>query len=257
MKDNHIEILSFGGGPPSLALSILNVTGDVMPKAEEIIFADPGWENPDTYKLIPIYKKYFESNGIPFVTVQSPDGALHEYLQTHPNIPIPIYKTGGVLGQRQCTNQWKIQPIQKYLRTEHGVKTATVQLGMHYGEIWRLKESRTKWVTNRYPLIDLKLNRADCVQVIKEANLPVPPPSACEFCPLKSDGKWRDLASNRPDEFAKVVELDDYLRERNKDLPVYLHWSRTPLKNRYSSDQMPMPLDDGDEGQCESGYCFN
>lgn len=47
-----VEYLSFGGGPPSVALMILNAWGEIQPKAELILFADTGLIAKHRVKLI-------------------------------------------------------------------------------------------------------------------------------------------------------------------------------------------------------------
>ena len=59
-----VEYLSFGAGPPSLALLILNVWGEVLPKAELVVYADTGWEKSETDRLVPEYRDWSEEMGL-------------------------------------------------------------------------------------------------------------------------------------------------------------------------------------------------
>jgi hypothetical protein len=43
---------------------------------------------------------------------------------------------------------------------------------------------------------------------VREAGLPVPRKSACTFCPYGSRGDWQTLARERPETFARIVELE-------------------------------------------------
>ena len=55
--------------------------------------------------------------------------------------------------------------------------------------------------------------------------------------------------------------MDEFLRERaerdGKD-PIWLHWSKKPLKGLYSKDQLAFPMDEaGDVVEaCRDANCF-
>jgi len=254
-----VEYLSFGGGPPSLALLILNVWGQVEPKAELVVYADTGWEKSETDRLVPEYRDWSEEMGLEFITVQSKDGPLDQYVKER-SVPIPVH-TENAIGKRQCTDKWKIQPIEEYLHGRFGKVGLTAQLAMTWGETHRVRDPRVKRNKNRWPLIEKRLTRQDCVEIIKLAGLTVPPWSACVGCPFQSHGRWQQIASRWPADWDRAVEMDEFLRERaerdGKD-PIWLHWSKKPLKGLYSKDQMAFPMDEaGDVVEaCSDGNCF-
>ena len=66
------------------------------------------------------------------------------------SVPIPAFTSKG-LGRRQCTERWKIRPIHKLLRQELGFEKVTAQLALTWDEVWRMRDSPTKYVTNAYP----------------------------------------------------------------------------------------------------------
>lgn len=250
--------LSFGGGPPSAALLILNARGLVQPKADLVIFADPGSEDPRTYEVLPYYERYAECRGIPFRRVQSNAGPLHQWIVER-SVPIPAFTSKG-LGRRQCTERWKIRPMHKLLRQELGYEKVRAQLAMTSEEVWRMRDSPTKYVTNLYPLIDLHLNRKACLEIIESEGLPVPPRSACTFCPLKSMGRWKETLDETPHSFDAAVQLEELINRRQaaggRD-PIYLAVKRIPLRTlRETWFASGDPSDDTDLGQCETGYCF-
>lgn len=257
----EIEYLSLGAGPPSVALAILNAWGEIQPKAECIVFADTGGEKQETYRLIPVYATWLAEHGYDLVTVQSKDGKLQDYVRER-SVPIPIHTESGQ-GRRQCTDKWKIQPIEQYLHRVYGRSTAlTAQLGLAYDmkDQIRMRDPRVKRNRNRYPLVEKKITRAMTVEIIKTAGLPVPPWSACYFCPLQSNGRWQQVASSSPDDFAAAVDLDEFIRERgmrNGKGPLWLHYSRKPIQRLFTSAQAPMDVSvPDDSGSCDSGHCF-
>ncbi|NIV29750.1 MAG: hypothetical protein GWN58_09670 [Anaerolineae bacterium] len=253
-----IEYLSFGAGPPSLALAILNATGRVQPRARLVVFADTGWEKARTYELLPIYRDWLAEFDLELVTVQAKAGPLPDYIRSR-SVPIPVHTIKG-MGKRQCTDKWKIEPIERYLHGRFGNVGLVAQLGMTTDEWHRIRDPRVKRNRNRWPLLELGINRAETVQIIREAGLPVPPWSACLGCPLQNDGRWRVLASEHPEAFAEAVDMDEFLRDRAARAgrgDLWLHYSRRPLRKLYSSDQRPLGLDvDPTGGACESGHCF-
>ncbi len=257
MSTTPIEYMSFGGGPPSLALAILNAWNEITPRAELIVFADTGGEKAATYRLTRQYEAWLEEHGMEFRTVQSKDGPLEEYVRAK-SVPIPVH-TEGAIGKRQCTDKWKIAPIEQYLHARFGKGTPLIaQLALTWdaGDFNRQRDPKVKRNTNRWPLIEKRLTRANCIEIIQLAGLEVPPWTACSFCPLQGDGMWRQLASDHKEDFARAVSLDDFVSSRggaNGKGPVWLHWQKRPLSQVYSDGQSAFPLD---AAGCDSGHCF-
>ena len=256
-----VEYLSFGAGPPSVALMILNAWGEIQPKAELIVFADTGSEKERTYDLLPEYESWASEMSMDWQTVYSKDGPLLEYI-TEKSFVIPVH-TENAIGHRQCTDKWKIEPIERYLHGRFGQKTPLIaQIAYHWGEAHRVRDPKVKRNKNRFPLIEKRLNRQQTIDIIKLAGLTVPPWSACYFCPLQNDARWREVASRSPEDFQKAVELDNFLRTKNEKGNRWLHWSRRPLGNIYSTSQTAFPF--GDDGliadggvieECSDGNC--
>lgn len=268
-KPRPVEYLSYGGGTPSAALLVANALGLVKPKAEVIVFADTRvgeteylGEDEETYRSVTFYKEYAAEMGMELETVGSKDGALERYVRER-SVPIPIYTEHGK-GHRQCTDKWKIAPIEQYLHRRYGKGTPLIaQLGltMDPHDFNRMRDPRVKRNRNRWPLIELGWTRADCINFLDAEGLPSPPPSSCEFCPLHNDATWKRQAAERPEAFKRVVALDEFLRERTSETgkgPIWLQWRRKPLTASYATGQAVMALDSFDpstEEACDSGYC--
>ena len=174
-------------------------------------------------------------------------------------LPIPVHTENG-LGKRQCTVKWKIAPIEQHLHRLYPGRPLSAWLGLTYDEIERLKDPRVKRNRNRWPLVDLKLRRSDCVEIVKAAGLPVPPWSACTFCPLHSKARWAVEASEYPEDFDEAVEIDEHIRERAAQLGkpmVWLSRQHLPLREQFPKGQLVMISGDVNDlgGDCESGYC--
>lgn len=259
-RSRHIEVVSLGGGIQSTALVILNVTGAVQPAADFALFADPGSEMPETYENVERLRVWAEERGFRVITVANPVRLEDQLRSEEPFVPIPMLKKGGMMS-RQCTSNWKVRVIHRTLRWL-GAKTATAQLGISVDEILRAKDSRLKWQTNRFPLLELGLSRDDCIQVIEDAGLPVPPKSACYFCPYTNKQRWLDMAREHPELLAQAVDLEEVLgkklsAEGRKDPgPWYLSTWRRPLSEVFVKQAQVGDDPDPAEAECDSGHCF-
>jgi len=255
-----MQIISYGGGIQTVALAILNATGQVTPRAEVAVFADPGAEMPGTYRHIEIMQPWLAERGMELVTVRQDRFPPLEQNIRERSTTIPVRwnngKEGGI-GRRACTTQWKIEPINKWLKAQ-GVTHAITQIGFSLDEFHRMRPSPIKWIENRYPLIDMGLSRDDCRRIIEEVKLPQPPKSACYFCPLNNVTGWQLLAVYHPDLFDKACELERAVNRRgdyNDGKPVYLSSRLRPLVKAFSKHQLPLPGMPEPDDMC-GGYCF-
>ncbi len=257
----HLEIISLGGGVQSSALVILNTLGYVQPRASYAVFADTGGEFESTLEYIELLQGWTAAHGGPqVVTVRREGPGLYAYHwdpNSRPVTPLPVRaEPSGGLWKRDCTIRWKIKVVQRWLR-DQGAERATVQLGISIDETQRVKRSPDPWITNRWPLIELRLSRTDCRRIIAEAGLPVPSKSACWFCPLRPIGYWRWLAAYDPERFEAAVKLEDRINEWNREAgkaPCYLSSAHRPLRQAFSTEQLPL-LPQGEEEEC-GGFCF-
>lgn len=144
--------------------------------------------------------------------------------------------------RRQCTREYKIEVIEKRIRTDLGYEPGQVMkgkcevgimLGISTDEVSRASQnSRTSWTTNLYPLLEQGYSRQRCKNVFPEHNLPEPKKSSCYFCPYHDNDYWLDLKKNHKEEWEKAVEFDKEIRDMSMqgvDNKVYLHRSCKPL----------------------------
>lgn len=64
----------------------------------------------------------------------------------------------------------------------------------------------------RYPLREWGIDRAECGRIITRAGLPLPPKSACFFCPAMRDVEIRLLAREHPDLHRLALEMERLYR---------------------------------------------
>jgi len=262
-----MRTFSFGGGCQSMAVLVLAATGRVQ--YDEFVFSNVGddSENPDTIAYVERYAKpYAAAHGLPFVELQRirRNGKSETLLQdltncTH-SVNIPVYMANGAPGDRNCTREFKAKVVANHQKRNGATLTnpAIIGLGISMDEIQRARtDSRIAWQVLEYPLLDLRMNRRDCVKVIESAGLPVPPKSSCWFCPFHRRSEWQEMKRTKPELFAQAVELENLLNERRAMLGrdrIYMHASLVPLANAVG-DQMAFTFEE-DDRTCDTGHCF-
>ena len=82
-------------------------------------------------------------------------------------------------------------------------------MGIDYGEVHRMKPARVDYVTNLYPLIDYKINREECINLIKKARLPIPVKSGCYFCPYNNMDRWAEIYEKHPDLYKYSMKIEE------------------------------------------------
>lgn len=267
-----LTYISLGAGVQStavLAMSTLGLHG--CPRADVAIFADTGDEPNWVYDHLAVLEPWAAERGVRVERVQK--GHLSRQILDHAAVKgdgdrfvtIPAFVEGedgrGAPLRRQCTREFKIEPIEKRVRALLGAapgeriagrKKARALLGISLDEIQRARDNQTPWITNVFPLIDAKIRRWDCERFIAEVGLPVPRKSACVFCPYHSNAFWLDLRDNHPAEWAKAVEFDRKIRRlQTVRGDVFLHRSLKPL------DQVRLDDGQGDlfATSCDAGVC--
>jgi hypothetical protein len=107
-----------------------------------------------------------------------------------------------------------------------------VWLGISTDEAHRMRASRQRYMDNRYPLIEWRMSRWDCLRWLERHGYPRPPKSACLGCPFHDNAYWRALRANSPDEWQDAVGADVALRQgsnRGMRATEYMHPQRVPL----------------------------
>lgn len=203
-KKNSKYIVSYGAGVNSTALVIFLVENKFP--IDYVIFADTGSELPETYGYLTYMKKYLDAKNIPFKIVKVRNGdSLYDRCMRRKVIPSQTW--------RWCTRDLKIRPIYAFYRS---LKSHVYQyVGIDYDELHRMKDSKADYVTNVYPLIDYKIGRDKCIEIIKKACLPTPVKSGCYFCPFNNIERWTELYEKHPQLFQQAMLLE----ENGKHMP--------------------------------------
>lgn len=236
-----ICVISLGAGVQSTTLALMAARGEIGPMPDCAIFADTQWEPAAVYKHL----DWLEQQ-LPFPVHRVTKANIREHIARprgkYTRVDIPAYvmnadgSRGGLM-QRGCTREFKIRPIVKKVRELIGLtgkrapKVPVVEqwIGISTDEAMRMKPSHEDFIAHRWPLIEMRMSRGDCLEWIKRNGFPQPPKSACIGCPFHDNEQWRALT---PAEFAEAVEVDKRLRGsvnfRAKGT-LFLHRSMVPL----------------------------
>jgi hypothetical protein len=263
-----IRSISYGGGVQSSALVVLATQGRI--DFQLALFSNVGdkSEHPATLSYVrDVMTPWAAERGVEVVELRRTkrDGSTEDLWdrlmkEGSRSLPIPVRMSNGAPGTRSCTADFKIAVIGKELKRRGASKDniATVAIGISTDEIQRVNNGReSAYERIEYPLIDMRLDRSACAQIISGAGLPVPPKSACFFCPFHRTQTWAEMRRDEPGLFAKSVELERTLNARRdmrgKD-HVWLTRFNKPLDEAVIEAQTPL-FHDGPEG-CDEGYCW-
>ena len=195
--------------------------------------------------------------------------------QGKPWMTLPVYlldhdgRDAGI-NWRQCTKNYKIDPIRREVQRQLGVTprqllphdtNVEMWLGITTDEAMRVKPSRNWWITHRFPFIDdIPMSRQDCLEWFAshfpERSLGR---SACVGCPFRSSSSWMSISGQEPELFQEAVRIDESLRSDEHNAgrmfrkQAYLHHRRIPLSEAVVMD-MEETETNGFNNECE-GHC--
>ena len=78
----------------------------------------------------------------------------------------------------------------------------------------RTTVSKDNWNPLVYPLVERKINRKQCDEIIAAEGLPLPVKSGCTFCMYQPISEWRKLYVNHNDLYWQAVKMEE--NDRNK-----------------------------------------
>lgn len=241
-------VLSLGAGVQSSTLALMASHGEVGPMPDFAVFADTQAEPKEVYDWLDWLETKLAFRLYRVTAGSLADAALQQKTtkdgRRYTQNMVPAYTgnpdgTKGMVG-RQCTQDFKIVPIHRETKLRCGIRrgqkeiTVTRWIGISFDEIQRMKPSRDAWQQNRWPLVERKMRRQDCLNWMEAHNYPLPPRSACTFCPYHSDGEWRRLKLELPEAFRSAVEFERALQSAKSQTDnfravPYLHRSLKPL----------------------------
>ena len=239
-----LNIISLGAGVQSSTMALMAAHGEITPMPDGAIFADTGWEPQVVYEWL----AWIETK-LPFevIHVRRPGLDLGEYSIDIANNEVPrgsippwyLDKPDGML-PIQCSKEFKTRPVQNKIREilglrpgQCGPKSIKVRqwIGISLDEAHRMKPCELKYIQNYWPLIEMRMNRGDCLGWMEAKGYPQPPKSSCIFCPFKGDQQWASMRNYAPNDWAKAVKFDAQIRPGYHGMigMAYVHKQRVPL----------------------------
>lgn len=261
-----LQVISYGGGVQSTALLVLAAQGKIPHRIA--LFANVGddSEYPPTMDYFrEVAVPYADRHGVELVELKKRrktgevETLYGRLTGEGASVGIPMRMENGAPGNRNCTMDFKVRVIAKELKRRGATKDdpAEVALGISLDEYHRMRtESGVPHERLTFPLIDLRLSRQDCMNLIEGAGIPVPPKSSCWFCPFHSTAHWLHMRKHEPELFERSVALERSINEKRAargKYPVWLTRHLAPLDEVVTdSGQISM----FEPGSCDiAGYC--
>lgn len=264
----RLRVISLGAGVQSTTMALMAAHGEIEPMPDCALFADTQWEPKEVYEHLDWLRS---GNVLPFPVHVITAGDLRQHVITgvgntessgeHKFCSVPFFTEKG-LGKRECTSHYKIEPLNKTIRQMLGYKKgqktkedeAEVWVGISTDEIIRMKDSRARFIQNRWPLIEKRMARGDCYEWLRRNGYPQAPRSAYVACPFKKNKEWRHLKNNFPEEWGEAVYIDRLIRNSgSKGEKQYVHRSKQPLEEAdltTEEDHGQLTFLDECEGMC-------
>jgi len=232
------RFISFSGGVESTAMCLL------FGANADAIFADTGFEHKKLYERLDTVEskiKDFHSNEFKIHRIKSKHGTLPEYIEKTKFYPS--------FRSRYCTRMFKIEPIDEFLK-QYESEGVELMIGLNADE----EKSRTgnhgnlPFVQYSYPLIKNGLTRKDCENLLNKADLHPNFPvymrrGGCVGCFYKSAKEYEAMIHLSPDEFDKVMELEETIQDRRgefyrikSDMPRMSEFKKNILSQPYLFD---------------------
>lgn len=268
MKELHI--LSLGAGVQSTAVYLMAMEG--MLHLDAAIFADTGDEPREVYRHL----NWLNGLGGPRIYRVSKGVKLSDTLMIGENstrqrfAAVPFFtkdqqaKIG--MTRRQCSREFKVEVIERAIRRDLlGLKPRqhvpkAVQVFQYFG-ISLDEARRSVGIKERvkrawFPLLELRMTRADCVRWLEGRVPHEVPKSACVYCPYHSDLEWLKIRAV-PEDWALAVKVDTAIRKpgnivnRNMEAQLFAHRSCVPLDQVQFKHERQLNMFAGEcEGMC-------
>lgn len=272
-KINGPAVISFSGGRTSgfMLWRILQAHGGTLPDDVKVVFANTGKERPETLDFV---ERCSQQWGVPVVWLE------YRYADGSHTFAVVDYATASRAGEpfaelirlrnflpnpvgRFCTQELKIRPLNKYLRSL-GWEYWSSAVGIRADEPRRLAKGRGNAEQERYdvihPLATAGVTLVDVTAFWRAHPFGLdlaPHEGNCDLCFLKGTGKLETILRARPDLADWWIEQESRIEHRDggtgrfrRDRPGYaalLELSKRP--------QLPGMEDDGPDELSIACHC--
>lgn len=242
--------------------------------------ADPGMENEESYPVVHEMQRRCTVAGINFTS--SKTTLLHDLLTFKERglkrLDNPPYWTRNrITGKKGrllqgCTSHYKIAPmrneIRRFLFTNFGTPLDSKRLpkvetwiGFAADEADRAKQAKSdvKFITLRFPLIEMGLTKRDVEDKYLDYALLAPPPSVCNACYANGLATLEAMYHQRPDDWGQAVQVDEAIRDMRQlgiEDECFVSVTLIPLKDLPGKHFMRDDPAYFKQHRCNSGVCF-
>lgn len=273
--------LAYSAGQQSHWILEMILRGEIpMPENFIVLNADPGMENAQSYDFVDSARQRCREAGIPFETARS--SLYHDLLTfkerglTRLDLP-PFWTRNRETGKKgkllqRCTKHYKIGEMRRLLRAHmqhaHGVSAVTRRpkpvvcwIGFSADEQSRANscKSDVKYITIRFPLIELGMTKQMIRDCYRDRGIPSPPPSVCNACYANGLAMFEEMYLNRPDDWDQAVVFDEMIRDLSQ-LGVrdecFVSSTLIPLKDLPGLNFLKGQPELRQKHGCNSGACF-
>lgn len=228
MAEPTLRVLSLGAGVQSSTLYLMAVRGEFGDERPTLaIFADTQWEPASVYawlsqleewggSVIPIRRVTGGNIREDAIAQSNTTGQRFAAIPWHLKKFVGSARFEAVMGQRQCTTEYKVRPIQREIVSLLGGRPAggaELWIGISLDEVKRMKPSRVQYIEHRWPLIDRRMSRRDCLAWLAANGYPDAPKSSCIGCPYHSNEQWRAIREV-PSEWEDALKVDATIRDQ-------------------------------------------
>jgi len=277
-----ITTLSYSGGKQSHALLEMVLSGIIpMPQNFVVTNADPGMENENSYRFVGRMRERCQKQGIPFLTAKTTLAldllTFKERGLTRIDNP-PYWTKNRLTGKKgkmrqTCTSAYKVKPMRRLIRefmsqqfginpkATRGIPKVETWIGFSADEKGRADRAKSdvKFVTLRFPLIEMGITKQGVETFFRDNNLESPPPSVCNACFANGLATLKEMYYNRPDDWEKAVAIDESVRDMTqvgiKD-EVFVSQTLISLKELAARNFLEREPEKFREYRCNSGMCF-
>lgn len=209
------KFISFSGGVESTTMCIL------YGKDAKAIWADTGSEHKLMYDRILLVEEQIKLIHPEFeiIKLKGKSKYKNQYYESLEDLAVEM-KFMPSPSARYCTREFKIEPIDKYLKL---IGDCELMIGLNADE----QNSREgNWGLNKnvkytYPLIENGLTRNDCEELLIKYDLHPNMPvfmlrGGCKFCPFKSKKEYKAMYFLAVDEFNSVMGFEEKIQDKRQ-----------------------------------------
>lgn len=209
------KYISFSGGVESTTMCIL------YGKGATAIWCDTGAEHKEMYNRIDKVEEYLKKiHDGDFNLVKISGYKMYKKeLYTSLEKLIIACKVMPSQQMRFCTNHFKADPIDRYLKDQGECE---LMIGFNYDEQGRTGSlQKMSNVTYTYPLIDDGYDRNDCEEILKQKGMHPDFPvymlrGGCRMCFFKSEKEYKALYFLNREEFDEIMAFEEQIQDKRK-----------------------------------------